>query len=102
MIKSAWWRFRKPIIITENGIADSTDTKRAKYIERHIAAVQRAMNDGVDVRGYLYWSLLDNFEWESGFGPRFGLIEVDYKTQKRIIRPSAYIYKQLIGENARH
>lgn len=100
MIKDAYRRFKKPIIITENGLADSTDSKRAKFIHDHIVAVGRAMADGADVRGYLYWSLLDNFEWESGFGPRFGLVEINYKTMERKIRPSAFKYKEII-ENSK-
>jgi beta-glucosidase len=61
--------------------------------------IYRAISDGVDVRGYLHWALLDNFEWEKGFWPRFGLIEVDYETLERKIRPSAYFYRDIIREN---
>lgn len=100
MIKGAYWRFSKPIIITENGIADSTDSKREKFIKNHLYWVHRAMEEGVDVRGYLHWSLLDNFEWDKGFWPRFGLVEIDYRTMERKIRPSAYEYKKIIENNA--
>lgn len=92
-------RFRKPLFITENGIADKTDTRREEFIKEHLSWVAQAMHDGVDVRGYLYWSLLDNFEWARGYGPRFGLIAVDYETQKRTIRPSAYAYAKIIREH---
>lgn len=89
-------RYHKPIYITENGIADAKDEKRIKFIEEHLRWVSKAMREGVDVRGYFYWSLLDNFEWDKGFWPRFGLVEVDYKTLERKIRPSAWEYKKII------
>ena len=89
-------RHKKPIYVLENGIADARDTMRAKFIEDHLAALARAITDGVDVRGYFYWSLLDNFEWAKGFWPRFGLIEIDYRTMQRKTRPSALVYKKII------
>ncbi len=89
-------KFNKPIIITENGLADAADTRREAFIIHHIEQMKRAMRDGYDVRGYLHWSLLDNFEWEEGYGSRFGLVEVDYNTQKRTPRPSAWVYKKII------
>lgn len=89
-------RFGKPIYITENGLADAEDSRRAKFIEEHLTWMRRAITDGADVRGYFHWSLLDNFEWVDGFRPRFGLIEVDYATQARTIRPSAHAYELLI------
>lgn len=88
--------YGKPIYITENGIADARDARRSEFIKGHLENVHRAILDGVDVRGYFYWSLLDNFEWSSGFWPRFGLVEIDYKTLKRKVRPSALIYRDLI------
>ena len=91
-------KYRLPIYITENGLADAMDSRRAEFIRSHLRAVEDAQRQGVDVRGYLHWSLLDNFEWAQGFGPRFGLIEVDYTTQKRTIRPSAYVYKAIIEQ----
>ncbi len=91
--------YNKPIYITENGIADATDLKRAKFIKEHLRWVWQAINDGVDVRGYLYWSLLDNFEWAKGYSPRFGLVEVNYKTFERHIRPSAHEYAKICKEN---
>ena len=96
-------KFNKPIFITENGIADSADQKRIKFIKDHLYWVWRAIQDGADVRGYLYWSLLDNFEWDKGFAPRFGLVEIDYKTPiaggERKIRPSALEYAKICKEN---
>ena len=92
-------KLRKPIYITENGIADITDKKRIKFIKDHLYWVWKAIQNGIDVRGYIYWSLLDNFEWSKGFGPRFGLVEVDYKTFERKIRPSAYEYKKICETN---
>lgn len=80
-----------PIYVTENGIADRDDLLRAQYIETHLAEVAAATRAGVDVRGYYYWSLLDNFEWVKGFGPRFGLYRVDYDSQVRIINRSAQV-----------
>ncbi len=91
--------YKKPIYITENGIADSHDEKRAEYIREYISAMQKARREGVDVRGYFYWSLLDNYEWALGFDKRFGLVEIDYSTKKRTVRPSAYVYKEIIEES---
>ncbi|MBI4121460.1 MAG: family 1 glycosylhydrolase [Candidatus Ryanbacteria bacterium] len=88
--------YKKPIYILENGIADAKDEKRAKFIHDHVEAMQKAMREGADVRGYFYWSLLDNFEWAHGFAPRFGLVHVDYKTMERTVRASALEYKSLI------
>ncbi|MEK7151184.1 MAG: glycoside hydrolase family 1 protein [Patescibacteria group bacterium] len=92
-------KYNKPIYITENGIADATDTKRAKYIKEHLHWVWQAVHDGCDVRGYFYWSLLDNFEWVHGFDPRFGIVEMNYDTLERTIRPSAYEYKRICENN---
>src|SRR3989344_2809001 len=89
-------RYNKPIYITENGIADSTDTKRADFISNYLKNVHRAINDGVDVRGYFYWSFMDNYEWAYGFEKRFGLVEVNYETLERKIRPSAFVHKKII------
>lgn len=82
-------KYHLPILITENGLADATDQYRQWWLTQTIMAMQKAMEGGVNLLGYLHWSLLDNFEWDKGFWPRFGLIEVDYKTKKRAARPSA-------------
>lgn len=92
-------KYKKPIYITENGIADRDDKSREKFIEEHLFWIQKAMEEGADVRGYFYWSLTDNFEWDKGFWPRFGLVEIDYKTLKRKIRPSAYAYRDIISKS---
>jgi len=82
-------RYNLPIIISENGICTEDDSLRWEFICGHLKAMHRAMQEGADVRGYLYWSLLDNFEWDKGFTPRFGLIGVDYKDSGRTVRESA-------------
>lgn len=84
-----------PVYVTENGVADAADVRRAGFIRDHIAAMHGAMEDGTDVRGYFHWSLLDNFEWAEGYSKRFGLIGVDFRTGKRTVRPSAGIYKRI-------
>jgi beta-glucosidase len=77
------------------------DAKRIDYVERHLAALQDAMAQGVDVRGYFLWSLLDNFEWNSGYAKRFGIIHVDYATQKRTPKDSALWYREFIDTQRR-
>ena len=84
-------RWGIPIFVTENGICAQDDEQRERFIRDHVDAVLRAKREGVPIMGYLYWSLLDNFEWAHGFGPRFGIVEVDYKNQQRKIRPSAQV-----------
>lgn len=93
-------KYQKPIYITENGIADKRDLKREKFIKDHLRFVHRAIEKDVDVRGYLYWSLIDNFEWEKGFVPRFGLIEIDREDLlKRRVRYSAIKYAEICRNN---
>ena len=82
-------KYKLPIMITENGICTSEDPERWAFIREHLQSIHRAIGEGVPVTGYLYWSLLDNFEWDKGFSPRFGLIEMDYKTHQRTVRESA-------------
>jgi beta-glucosidase len=77
-----------PIYITENGIADREDRLRERFLKEHLDVMDRARCAGIDIRGYYYWSLLDNFEWIKGFGPRFGLYRVDYETLERSLNPS--------------
>ena len=93
-------RYGLPIYVSEHGLADAADSRRAEFIQNAARSVHRAISEGVPVRGYCYWSLLDNYEWTEGFGPRFGLVEVDYATQARRVRESAYVYKQICGKNA--
>jgi len=89
----------KPIYITENGIADDSDTKRAGFIEDHLNVLNKAVADGMNIRGYFYWSLLDNFEWAWGFERRFGLYHVDYATQKRTLREGSKKYPEMISRS---
>ncbi len=93
-------RYKKPIYISEAGVADATDSFRVNYIKRQVEGIWKAIQSGADVRGHMYWSLLDNYEWALGFEKRFGLIEVDYETLERKIRPSAYVYKEICQQNA--
>ncbi|MBI2597117.1 glycoside hydrolase family 1 protein [Candidatus Daviesbacteria bacterium] len=88
-----------PIYITECGIASTNDDRRNRFLIAYLQEVFRAIRAGVNVRGFFYWSLIDNFEWHRGFDPRFGLIEVDYTTQERKIRPSALVYTDIIQHN---
>lgn len=89
-------RYKKPILITENGVADHKDLLRQNYIPKILNQVFKAHDEGIPVFGYIHWSLTDNFEWDEGYKPRFGLIEINYNTYERMIRPSALIYKKLI------
>jgi beta-glucosidase len=93
-------RLGKPVIVTENGIADADDNQRARYLIAHLRQAHRALREGVDLRGYIHWSLLDNFEWSEGFTKRFGLAEVDLATQHRTLRPSAHVYGEIARSNS--
>ena len=92
-------KYNLPIYITENGIPDAKDRKRAGFIKNYLFHVHKAIREGVDVRGYFHWSFLDNFEWDKGFWPRFGLVEMDYKTMERKVRPSALEYAKICKNN---
>lgn len=92
-------RYGKPIYITENGCATADDRLRQLYLRDHLIQLHKAICDGADVRGYYHWSLLDNFEWADGLTPRYGLVEVDYATQKRIPRTSALIFSKIASNN---
>ena len=85
-------RYGLPVMITENGICTPDDRLRWRYIRAHLMNIHRAMKKGVNVIGYLYWSLMDNFEWDKGFAPRFGLLGVDYRGHKRTVRQSARLF----------
>jgi beta-glucosidase len=98
-----------PLMITENGAAFPdqvepdgervADNDRIAYLDGHLRAAHQAIENGVDLRGYLVWSLLDNFEWAEGYNKRFGVIHVDYLTQRRIIKDSARWYQSVIRQN---
>jgi len=93
-------KYKKPIFVSEAGLADEADVYRAQYITDQILAIEKALADGVNVTGHMYWSLFDNYEWALGIQKKFGLVEIDYKTLKRTIRPSAYVYRDLIEEKS--
>ncbi len=100
------------MVITENGYANLfppemadgdwslSDEQRVSYLRLHLEQLYRAIKRGVDVRGYLYWSLLDNFEWAEGLSARFGLVRVSYPTQERLLRASARVYQEIARNNA--
>jgi beta-glucosidase len=92
-------RLGKTVIVTENGIADADDDQRARYLVAHLRQAHRAMQEGVDLRGYIHWSLIDDYEWAEGFTKRFGLAEVDFATQRRRLRPSAQVYRRIAANN---
>lgn len=102
--KFAGYKNFKEIIVTENGAAfpdavvngEVNDEKRKLYLQQHIAQVLRAKNEGVNVNGYFVWSFTDNFEWAEGYQPRFGLVHIDFATQKRTIKSSGYWYSKLV------
>ena len=104
LLKFSKYTHFKEIIVTENGAAfpdvmvngKVNDIKRIHYLDQHIDQVFRARKDGVNVNGYFAWSLTDNFEWKEGYRPRFGLVFIDFETQKRIIKDSGYWYSQRI------
>ncbi len=103
-------RYKLPIYITENGLSSNDwpaldgrvhDPQRIDFTTRYLRELERAVRDGVDVRGYFHWSIMDNFEWAEGFKERFGLVHVDYVTQKRTLKDSAYWYKRVIATNGK-
>ena len=107
-IRQYWERYHIPVMVTENGMSgdDSVspdgkvhDPLRTRFLDDFLAGVKRAVDEGIPVLGYQHWSIMDNFEWCEGYGPRFGLIHVDYKTQKRTIKDSAYHYGEIIRTN---
>ncbi|MGZ8502424.1 MAG: family 1 glycosylhydrolase [Candidatus Limnocylindrales bacterium] len=97
------WEFtggRVPILVTENGIGTDDDDQRIDYVHQALEGVLRCLADGIDVRGYTYWSLLDNFEWVYGYRPRFGLVSVDRLTFARTPKPSAAWLAEIATSNA--
>jgi beta-glucosidase len=101
-------RYKLPIVVTENGLSCHDwvaldgkvhDPLRIDFLNRYLLSLERAIQDGIDVRGYFQWSILDNFEWAEGYKHRFGLIHVDYTTQKRTLKDSAYWYHKVIASN---
>ena len=115
MPESLYWatrfyaeRYKLPIIISENGMSNSDapgsdgavhDPQRIAFLQSYLRELKRACTEGIDVRGYFLWSLMDNFEWAAGYRERFGIVYVDYLTQKRIAKDSASWYRQVIAAN---
>lgn len=103
-------RYKKPLIVTENGLSvrdwvslDGAvhDAARIDFTTRYLRALMRAIEDGADVRGYFHWSVMDNFEWAEGYKERFGLIHIDYRSQQRTLKDSAYWYRRVIESNGK-
>ncbi len=101
-------RYKLPIVITENGLSGADwvsldgqvhDPQRIDFLHRYLRSLHQAISDGVDVRGYFQWSIMDNFEWAEGYKHRFGLIHVDFETQKRTLKDSAHWYAEVIRTN---
>ena len=106
--KFSRYRPEIPLLVTENGAAfkdnwdgsnELKDPLRVEYLQSHISQVLRAKNEGIDVRGYFVWTLMDNFEWAEGYRPRFGLVYLDFETQKRVIKDSGKWFSSFISEN---
>lgn len=104
-------RYKKPLLITENGCALNDwicldgavhDTQRIDFLSRYLGQLKKAADEGIDIWGYTCWSLLDSFEWASGYDPRHGLVHVDFRTQKRTIKDSGFWYRSLIRQNGDH
>ncbi len=90
VIRRAWeYTDGTPLVVTENGIGTADDTERIAFVSEALAGVRRCLDEGIDVRGYVYWSLLDNFEWALGYAPTFGLVSVDRRSLERRPKPSA-------------
>ena len=87
-----------PIFISENGIATTDDILRCQFLREHLQVVADSLANGVNIIGYVYWSLIDNFEWHHGYAPRYGLAEVDFETLERRARPSAELYARICRE----
>jgi len=106
--KFLYERYKKPVVVTENGLSCADwvsldgkvhDPQRIDFLTRYLSEFRRAADDGVPVKGYFQWSIMDNFEWAEGYKQRFGLIYVDYATQKRTPKDSYYWYKDVIKSN---
>lgn len=98
-LKRVHEKFDMPVLISSNGIGTDDDSQRRRFIVNHLKQIRKAMDGGVDVRGYMHWSFMDTFEWHLGFEPRFGLVHVDYDTLERIPKKSAYMYGEIAKMN---
>jgi beta-glucosidase len=99
-IRRAWEVTGIPVLVTENGISTEDDTERISFVKEALEGVLRCVNDEIDVLGYTYWSLLDNFEWALGYKPKFGLISVDRQSFRRTNKPSAEWFGRVARANA--
>jgi len=88
-----------PLIVTENGIATDNDEQRIEFVKTSLEGVQNCLDEGIDIRGYFYWSLLDNYEWVYGYKPHFGMVKVDLNTQVRSVKPSMKFFKDVIDNS---
>jgi beta-glucosidase/6-phospho-beta-glucosidase/beta-galactosidase len=100
VLKYVHERYSVPLFVTENGTADAADGNRQAYLVSHMNMVERLIEDGIDIKGYLHWSLVDNFEWASGYSMHFGLITVDFDTKKLIPRGSYFLMKDIIDKQS--
>lgn len=109
-VKFLYERYQLPLYITENGMSCHDDVSldgmvhdpnRQNFLDLYLSALQKANDEGVDVRGYFLWTFLDNFEWDKGYTERFGIVYVDFATQKRIVKDSAYWYQRIIESNGK-
>ena len=91
-------KYKLPVFILENGICTEDDSLRWDFIREHLNELAEAMKSGLRVLGYIYWSLIDNYEWDKGFAPRFGLVQVDYNAYSRIIKDSARKFARVCME----
>ena len=107
-VRQYWERYHLPVMVTENGMAAGDtgsedgcchDGERVRFLDEFLSNLKRAADEGIPVLGYQHWSIMDNFEWNEGYAPRFGLIHVDYKTQKRTLKDSALHYAEIIRTN---
>ena len=107
-VKFLYDRYKMPLYITENGMSCHDDVSldgkvhdpnRQNFLDLYISALQQANDEGVDLRGYFLWTFLDNFEWDKGYTEKFGIVHVDFRTQKRIVKDSAYWYQKVIESN---
>jgi beta-glucosidase/6-phospho-beta-glucosidase/beta-galactosidase len=93
-------KYGLPVYVTENGLSTKDDSQRCRHLLRHLAVMHRAMQEGTDMRGYLHWTLIDNFEWAEGYQQWFGMMAMEPGTLKRLPRPSAYLFRDIARGNA--
>ncbi len=99
VLKQVDARYGKPIVITENGIGTQSEQKKIRYFREHVNQMRRAMNDGVDVRGYMPWTLIDNYEWAEGYAANFGLTSLNRETRELTLEPAGQWYREFISKN---